>query len=55
MEELLQVVRVLGQLEDERGSSDLVLGVFVQQLHVLVHAADVRLLVQLQEKPSHQL
>ena len=50
--ELLQVVWVASQLEDERRSSDLLLDVLVQQLHVLVDVADVRLLVQLEEK-SH--
>lgn len=45
--ELLQVVRVTSQLEDECGSSDLLLDVLIQQLHILIDAADARLLVQL--------
>ncbi len=45
LSELLQVVRVSSQLADECSSSDLVLDVLVQQLHVLVNAVDARLLI----------
>lgn len=47
LNELLQVIRVSGQLEDERGPSDLLLDVFIQQLHILIDAVDSRLLLQL--------
>lgn len=48
--EFLQVVRVTSQLEDECSSSDLLLDVFIQQLHILIDAVDARLLVQLTER-----
>lgn len=47
LRELLQVVRVASQLEDERGSSDLLLDVLIQKVHILIDAVDVCHFVQL--------
>lgn len=48
LHQLLQVVRVTSQLENECSSSDLLLDVLVQQLHILVDAVDARFLIQLE-------
>ena len=47
LQELFQVVGVASQVEDESGPSYLLGDVFVQELHVLIDAVDVGLLVQL--------
>lgn len=52
LNELLQVVWVTSQLEDECGSSDLLLDVLIQQLHILINVVNVRLLIQLEERPT---
>lgn len=48
LKQLLQVVRITGQLQNKRGSSDFLWKVLVQQLHVVIDAVNVGLLVQLQ-------
>lgn len=52
MDELFQVVRVSGQLENERGPSDLLLDVLIQQLHIFINAVDAGLLVQLRAEKT---
>lgn len=53
VQELLQVVRVPGQLKDEGGASDLLRDAFIKQLHILVHPYYAGFLIdlQIQKKP----
>lgn len=48
LHELLQVVRVASQMQDEGGSSNLLLDVLIEQLHVLINVVDVGLFIQLE-------
>lgn len=49
LQQLLQVVRIPGQVEDECSSSDLLRDVLIQELNIVIYAINVGLLIQLQD------
>lgn len=49
LQQLLQVVRVTGQVEDECSSSNLLRDVLIQELNIVIYAINVGLLIQLQD------
>lgn len=49
LQQLLQVVRVTGQVEDECSPSNLLRDVLIQELNIVIYAINIGLLIQLQD------